>query len=65
MNLIFPKEIVILSNKLKIIQDKTHNGGSFDLRKCEIIIGTQCIKEDPNYVFSIISHEILKCIYCY
>lgn len=63
MTLIFPKEITILSNKLKIVQDKTHNGGSFDLENYELIIGTKSLKNDPHYVFTIISHEILECIY--
>ena len=63
MEIIFPKCITILSDKLKVIQDKNFNGGSFDLDKDEIVIGTKSLKENPHYTFSIISHEILEIIY--
>ena len=63
MEIIFPKEITILSNKLKIVQDKTHNSASFDLESCQLIIGVKSLESDPHYVFSLLSHEILECVY--
>lgn len=64
MKLKFPKEITILSNRFKMLYDKTTNGGSFNFADGEMIIGTKCLKDDPQHVFQVISHEVMESIYC-
>lgn len=56
------KEITVLSNRLKIVWNKDHSGGSFDLSKGIMEIGTQHIKSDPLYVLQTISHELMELI---
>jgi hypothetical protein len=56
------KQITILSNTFDIVWNKTHNGGSFSFGSGVIEIGTQCLKKEPLYVYSIISHEVMEAI---
>lgn len=58
----FPKEIEILSSVYSVTYDKSHGGGSFDCAKSTITIGIKSIKNDPKYVFSVISHELMEII---
>lgn len=62
MKIILIKEVEILSSKMKITYDKTHNGGFFSLKDSTIQIGIKCIKNDPMWTLSIISHEIMEAI---
>lgn len=57
------KEITIYANKIDITWDKTHGGGSFNLANGKMTIGIKHIKNDPVYVLSIISHEIMEAIF--
>lgn len=57
------KQIVILANKVDITWDKTHGGGSFNLAEGKMNIGIKHIQNDPMYVLSIISHEIMEAIF--
>jgi len=56
------KEIEVLSSKFEVIWDKTMDGGSFDFSKCTITIGIKNVRKDPNYVLSVISHELMELI---
>lgn len=58
MKIVFPKEIIVLNSRYKVIQDKESSAGSFDGGKCELIIGTKYLKDDPDYTFMVICHEI-------
>lgn len=53
-----PKELSILGNKWKIVEDKESNGGSFKSSDREMIIGMQY----PNYQWCILMHEVLEVI---
>jgi len=54
------KTILIGDVVWKIKWDKTHNGGSFDYIKGEIIFGTQC---NDLRILTIIIHEIKEIIH--
>ena len=56
------KDVEILSSVYKITYDNKNNGGSFSCSKATINIGTSCIKNDPLYTLSVISHEIFELI---
>lgn len=56
------KQITILSHTFDIVWNKKHAGGSFDFRTSIIEIGTLCLKKEPLYVYSTISHEIMEVI---
>lgn len=58
------KEIDILSSTYKITYNKEHGGGYFDRGKSSIEIGVKPIKNDPLWVFGVISHEIMEVILC-
>lgn len=57
------KEVVILSHRFNITYDKTRSGGTFDFSDSSIAIGTSGIKENPDYVFAVICHEISEIIH--
>ena len=60
MKIIFPKEVLILCYKYKIIQNPEDGGGSFSTSKNEIIIGTRDLATDSYYVWNVICHEIIE-----
>lgn len=62
MKIKFPKEVTILSNRMKIVQLKDTHGGYFSFGDCEIGIGVKGIKSDPHHVFQVISHELMEAI---
>lgn len=62
MKLKLPTEIEILSSVYQVTYDKKDAGGSFNCAESTIRIGIKTIKNDPNYVFSIISHELMEII---
>ena len=57
------KSITIFGNKFKVIYDPTNNGGSFSFVTETFVIGTKCMKHDPVYTLSVISHEVMEAIY--
>ena len=63
ISLKFPREISIASVKFIVKKDPTHNGGSFSFKDGTLIIGTECINEDPGYTFMVICHEISEIIH--
>lgn len=63
MTITFPKKIEVLSYTFKVIQDKSHAGGSFSFSDSEIVIGTKCLHTDPSYTFNVICHELMEIIH--
>ena len=62
MLLKLPKNIVILSNNFKITYNKNSNGGYFSWKDNILEIGTKDLNDNPIYVYSVISHEIMEVI---
>lgn len=56
--MVLPKHIKISGKKFKVITDPKSNGGSFDVEKMTITIGT----ESPGRVPGIFMHEVLELI---
>lgn len=63
MIITFPKKIEILSYTFKVVQDKSHAGGSFSFANSEIVIGTKCLDKDPSYTFNVICHELMEIVH--
>ncbi len=63
MKLNLLKEININSIKFNITWDKLSDGADFSIGNGTIRIGIKSLKQDPLFVFSILSHEIMEIIY--
>jgi hypothetical protein len=63
MKIHFPDTVKISSWTFKVIQNPEVDGASFDFATNELKIGTKSLKQDPDYVFMIICHELLEMSY--
>jgi hypothetical protein len=62
MKIKFPKKITILACEFIVKKDKKTSGGSFNMKKGEIIIGTEFLGIDDSSVFNVICHEVMEII---
>jgi len=63
MELRFPKKIVITSYTFDITYNPEQDGSRFSYPDATITIGTMSLKNDKNYIFSDICHEISEIIH--
>lgn len=57
------KKIEILGTPFKIIWDQDNNDAGFNYYEQSIRIGCDLMEKDPNYVFSLIMHEISELLH--
>lgn len=61
-DIIFPDYVVIGNTQYNLVLDPETGGGSFDGTECRLTIGTKFLEIDPNYVWSVINHEIMEIV---
>lgn len=62
MKLRLIEEIEILTYKFKVEYDNKDAGGYFSFSERLIHIGTKHLKNNPEYVFMVLSHELMEVI---
>ena len=62
-DIVFPEEITIGNFYYKVFTNKKQSGGSFNGAECRLTIGTEHLESDPNYVWSVINHEIMEMVF--
>lgn len=62
-DIVFPKSVIVGSFLYNVELAPDENGASFDAAECKLRIGTQSLEADPNYVWTIINHEIMEMVF--
>lgn len=62
-DIVFPEEVIVGNNYYKVYTDSEAGGGHFSGADCNLTIGTKYLHSDPNYVWSVICHEVMEMIY--
>lgn len=62
-DIVFPQYVVIGNSTYNVFTDVEMGGGSFNGSDSNLTIGTKYLESDPNYVWSVICHEIMEMIY--
>lgn len=60
MKLKWPKTIDVVSYKFNVKKDPQSCAASFDFSECRLTIGTKSLKDDPDYVFMLLCHELFE-----
>lgn len=56
------KEVQILNYKFKMVYNRKESGGYFNFSTREIGIGLKHLKNNPEHVFMMLSHEIMEVV---
>jgi hypothetical protein len=62
-DIVFPEYVTVGNNSYNVFVDSETGGGSFNGSESNLTIGTKYLHSDPNYVWSVICHEIMEMIY--